>query len=48
MQKDLINLIMLVWMVGIVYLIYKMSLNLDYMTELVSAYLRMVLEHSRH
>ena len=47
-MSDLTKLLLLVWMCGSTYFMYKMYINLDYMTELVSAYIRMVVEYSRH
>ena len=48
MNNDLIKLILLVWMCGVAYFMYYMWIDLSYMTELVSAYIKMIVEYSRH
>ena len=48
MKTDLSKLIMLVWMAVMTYFMYSMWVDLNYMTDLVSAYVRMVMEHVRH
>ena len=48
MKNDLTKLIFLVWMVFMAYFIYSMWVDLHYMTDLVHAYIKMVMEHVRH
>ena len=47
MKSDLGKFITLVWMTIMVYFIYRMSIDLHYMTDLVHAYISMVVEHVR-
>ena len=48
MKSDLAKLILLVWMCGTAYFMYLMWADLSYMTELVHAYIKMIVEYSRH
>jgi hypothetical protein len=48
MKTDLIKLIIFFWMLGIAYLVYKMWIDVSYMTELVHAYIKMIVEYSRY
>ena len=48
MNKDLIILISLVWMCGMSYLIYEMYIDLGYLSDLISAYIKMIVEYTRH
>ena len=47
MKNDLEKLIMLVWMVVMSFFVYEMWIDLNYMTDLVHAYIKMVMEHVR-
>tara|TARA_R100001530_G_scaffold90850_1_gene63120 strand:- start:595 stop:741 length:147 start_codon:yes stop_codon:yes gene_type:complete len=47
MKSDLGKFITLVWMSIMVYFVYAMWVDLNYMTELVHAYISMVMEHVR-
>ena len=48
MKNDLIKLILLVWMCGTIYFMYNMWSDLSYMVDLVSAYIKMIVEYSRN
>ena len=48
MKSDLIKLILLVWMVFMAYFMYSMWADLNYMTDLVHAYIKMTLGHVGH
>ena len=47
MKNDLVKLIMVVWMAVIAFFVYEMWIDLNYMTDLVHAYIKMVMEHVR-
>jgi hypothetical protein len=47
MKKDLINLIITVWMGVMIYLMYEMYIDLNYMTDLFHAYVKMAVEIAR-
>ena len=47
MKSDLGKLITLVWMAIMVFFIYEIWIDIHYMTDLVHAYLNMVMEHVR-
>ena len=46
-MNDLGKLILFVWMSAMAYFTFCMWLDLKYMTELVHAYITMVMEHVR-
>ena len=48
MKTDLGKLIMFIWMAAMMYLMYRMYIDLNYMTDLVHAYISMAVEHIRH
>ena len=48
MKSDLVKLIMVAWMTAMAYFMYSMWVDLKYMTELVHAYIKMIVEHSRY
>ena len=48
MVKDLIKLILLIWMCATDYLMWKIYIDLDYMVSLVSAYIKMIVEYANH
>ena len=47
MKSDLGKLIMLAWMAATAYFMFCIWADLKYMTELVHAYISMVMEHVR-
>ena len=47
MKNDLSKLIMVVWMSFMAYFMYCMWADLKYMTELVHAYIQMIMENFR-
>ncbi len=47
MKTDLVKLITLVWMSAMMYFVYDMWLDVEYMTNLVHAYIQMIVEHVR-
>ena len=47
MKNDLVKLIMVVWMAVIAFFVYEMWIDLNYMTDLVHAYINLVMEHVR-
>ena len=48
MKTDLGKLILLIWMVFMAYFMYGVWVDLHYMTDLVHAYIQMIMEHTRH
>ena len=48
MKTDLGKLIVIVWMSAMAYFMYCMWVDLHYMTDLVHAYIQMIMEHTRH
>ena len=48
MKTDLIKLIALVWMCVMGYFMFEVWKDLNYMTDLVHAYIKLVMEYSRH
>ncbi len=48
MKSDLGKLIIVVWMSAVIYFMYSMWIDLHYMTDLVHAYIQMVMQHTRH
>ena len=48
MKKDLMRLVILAWMCVTIYFIYEMYVDLGYMSDIISAYIRMIVEHIRH
>ena len=48
MKTDLNKLIMLIWMSVMVYFVYEMWIDVNYLTDLVHAYIQMIVEYSRH
>ena len=48
MKTDLIKLIILIWMCVIGYLVFEIFINVKYMTDLVHAYIQMIMEHVRN
>ena len=47
MKTDLGKLIVIVWMSTMAYFMYSVWADLHYMTDLVHAYIQMVMEHVR-
>ncbi len=47
MKSDLIKLIVLIWMTITVFFIYEMWQDLNYLTELIHAYISMAVEMVR-
>ena len=47
MKSDLGKLLMFVWMSAMIFFVYEMWISLNYMTDLVHAYIKMVMEHVR-
>ena len=47
MKNDLVKLIMVVWITAMAFFVYEMWIDLNYMTDLVHAYIKMVMEHVR-
>ena len=48
MKTDLGKLLAFIWMVVVGYFIYEMWKDLHYLTDLIQAYIQMVVQHSRH
>jgi hypothetical protein len=48
MNTDLIKLLAIIWMAGMGYLLYEMYVDLNYLTDLFQAYVKMIVGHSRH
>ena len=48
MKTALNKLIMLIWMSVMVYFVYEMWIDVNYLTDLVHAYIQMIVEYSRH
>ena len=48
MGNDLVRLLGVIWMGAMVYFMYYMWVDLGYMTEMVHAYMKMMMEHIRH
>ena len=48
MKDEFIRLVLLIWMSVMVYFMYEIWVDLNYMTDLVHAYIKMTLEHIRH
>ena len=48
MKDEFIKLVLLIWMSVMVYFMYEIWVDLNYMTDLVHAYIKMTLEHIRH
>ena len=48
MKDEFIKLVLLIWMSVMVYFMYEMWVDLNYITDLVHAYIKMTLEHIRH
>ena len=47
MKNDLIKLLVFIWLVSTAYFIYSIWVDLSYITELVHAYISMVVQHAR-
>lgn len=47
MKTDLIKLLLFIWMVVMGYFVYSMWLDVKYITDMIHAYLSMVIEHVR-
>ena len=47
MRNDLARFLTFLWRAAMVYFIYSIWSNLGYMTDLVHAYIQMVMEHTR-
>ena len=47
MKTDLIKLLLFIWMVVMGYFVYSMGLDVKYITDMIHAYLSMVIEHVR-
>ena len=48
MKSDLGKLLLVVWMAAMAFFVYEMWIDLNYMTDLVHAYIKMAVEHVRH
>ena len=48
MKKDLTRLLTLIFLGGITYMVYVMLADVNYMTDLVHAYIQMAVGHMRH
>ncbi len=48
MKNDLTKLLAFIWMSAMVYFMYDMWVDLGYMTDLIHAYMKMMMEHIRH
>ena len=48
MKNDLGKLIMVAWLAAMAYFIYEIWIDVKYMTDLMHAYVKMVMEHTRH
>ena len=48
MKSDLGKLIMVVWMFVMAYFMYSMWIDVNYMTDLIHAYIKMVMQHVKH
>ena len=48
MKTDLGKLIIVTWMAVMAYFMYCMWIDLNYMTDLVHAYIKMVMQHTGH
>ena len=44
MKTDLIKLISLIWMVGMAYMMYIMLADVQYLTQLIHAYITLAME----
>ena len=47
MNNDLAKLIVLLWMDGVAYMLFEIWVDIAYITDLVHAYISMVVEHVR-
>jgi hypothetical protein len=47
MKNDLGKLLLFVWMSAMAFFVYEMWIDLNYMTDLIHAYIQMVMEHVR-
>ena len=47
MNNDLAKLIVLLWMGGVAYMMFEIWVDIAYITDLVHAYISMVVEHVR-
>ena len=48
MKDEFIKLLLIIWMSVMAYFMYEMWVDLGYMTDLVHAYIKMIMEYSRH
>ena len=48
MKKDLTKLLLLIWMCVTAFLMFKIYVNLDYIVELLSAYVRLAIEYTQY
>ena len=48
MKNDLTKLLAFIWMSAMVYFMYDMWVDLGYMTDLIHAYMKMMMEYIRH
>ena len=48
MKDEFMKLVLLIWMSVMVDFMYEMWDDLNYMTDLVHAYIKMTMEHIRH
>ena len=48
MKNDLTKLLIFIWMSAVLYFMYEMWVDLDYLTGLIHAYMKMMMEHIRH
>ena len=48
MKDEFIKLLLIIWMSAMAYFMYEMWADLAYMTDLVHAYIKMMMEHIRH
>ena len=48
MKIDLIKFLTLIWMFAMCYLMFEMSINLEYLTGLIHSYIQMAVDHIKH
>ena len=48
MKTDLGKLFIFLWMSVIIYFMYEIWVDIEYMTDLMHAYIKMIVQYSRH
>ena len=48
MKSDLGKLIILIWLSAMVYFTYEIWIDVNYIADLIHAYVKMSIEHIRH